>query len=350
MADWTSSMEQTFEYYTVDPTSWKERGRIDTVLDCSISHDFESDQLSTATFTITEALDECYIRPYLVVIQNGIKERFCLGTYLAQRTSSSFNGAYPEIEFEAYSPLQELDEKLPALGSYIPKGENILEQAYLRMGENMRAPIVRPSATAKLTDDFIAEDNDSELTFCRDLVAQAGYHLELDETGQVLFAPDTLLASMQPVWTYTDDNASIMQADISDTKDLYNIPNVVEVIYSGTSRVLTGIARNTDENSIVGIPRRGREVIKRITDPSFSGEPTAAMVQSFAEQKLEELSTLTCELNYKHAYNGVRIGDCVRMNYTAAGLTDIKARVTAQSFDCENSMQVSETAEYIVYF
>ena len=39
MPDWTKTMQQTFEYYVVDPGTWKETKKIDCVLNSSISRD-----------------------------------------------------------------------------------------------------------------------------------------------------------------------------------------------------------------------------------------------------------------------------------------------------------------------
>ena len=36
MPDWTSSMKQTFEYYIVDPGTWKNVKRLDNVKTCDI--------------------------------------------------------------------------------------------------------------------------------------------------------------------------------------------------------------------------------------------------------------------------------------------------------------------------
>lgn len=47
-----------------------------------------------------------------------------------------------------------------------------------------------------------------------------------------------------------------------------------------------------------------------------------------------------------HGYNGVRVGDCVRMNYSRAGITDIKAKVTKQTIECDTAGKVTETAVF----
>ena len=45
MPDWSSSMQQTFEYYVVDPESWKDIKLLDTVKSCSITRDAEAETL-----------------------------------------------------------------------------------------------------------------------------------------------------------------------------------------------------------------------------------------------------------------------------------------------------------------
>ena len=75
MPDWTKSMQQTFEYYIVDPTSWKDSEKLDNILSSTITRDSEVDTLGSATIDITNMIGECYIRIYLITIQNGIKEK-----------------------------------------------------------------------------------------------------------------------------------------------------------------------------------------------------------------------------------------------------------------------------------
>ena len=94
MPDWTKTMQQTFEYYVVDPGTWKEIKKIDCVLSSSISRDSTLETLGSASITVSESIGECYIRIYLVTIQNGAKERHSLGTFLVHAHSSTcFSGA-----------------------------------------------------------------------------------------------------------------------------------------------------------------------------------------------------------------------------------------------------------------
>ena len=43
MADWMSSMQQSFEYYIVDPNTWKDSKQITNVKSSTINRDYEED-------------------------------------------------------------------------------------------------------------------------------------------------------------------------------------------------------------------------------------------------------------------------------------------------------------------
>lgn len=346
MVDWLSSMQQTFEYYTVDPNTWKDLKLIDNVTSCSITRDSEVGTLGSATININESVGECYIRVYLVTIQNGLKERHPLGTFLVQTPSSSFNGKIQEVSMDAYTPLLELKENQPPLGYSILKDENIMDIAYRLTQEHTRAPVIAAGSDSTLFSDFVADTNDTWLTFLTDLITNAKYKFMLDEMGRILFAPEQDTASLQPVWTYTDDNSSILLPDLSMDHDMYGIPNVVEVLYSSGTGYYYSKVVNDDPNSPISTVNRGREIIYRVTDPDLIGDPTENQIDEYAEQLLRNMSTLEYTITYKHGYCPVRIGDCVRINYERAGLTNIKAKVISQDIDCKPGCLVTEKAVF----
>lgn len=346
MADWLSSMEQTFEYYVVDPGTWKDVRKIEYVKSCSITRDSEAATLGSATIDTTEDLGECYVRIYLITIQNGVKEKHPLGTFLIQSPAMSFDGRIQDVSMDAYTPLMELKENLPPLGYSVLKGVNVMDNVYRLAREYTRAPVVKPTCDTELFNDFVAETNDTWLTFITDLMANAKYEFVLDELGRILFSPKQKTASLQPVWTFDDSNSSILYPDISVDRDLYGIPNVVEVIYSNGGGYYYARVVNDDSNSPTSTVNRGREIVHRVTDPDMIGNPTKNQIQEYAEQLLKELSTLEYTISYTHGYCPVRLGDCVRLNYTRAGLTDIKAKVISQTIKCEPGCPVDEKAVY----
>ena len=346
MADWLSQMQQTFEYYTVNPSTWKDVKRLTNVKSCTINRDTESETLGSATIDVTESLGECYIRVYLVTIQNGLTERHPLGTFLVQTPSSKFDGKIRSVTMDAYTPLLELKEKKPPLGYSILENENVMERAYMICRENARAPIVQATSDEKLYSDFVANTSDTWASFLTDLIANAKFEFDLDERGRILFTPKQDTAALQPVWTFTDDNSSILCPEITLEHDIYGIPNVVEVIYSSATETFYSRVVNDDENSPTSISRRGREIPYRVENPDFGGVPTQEMIDEYAERLLKSLSTVQYTVTYTHGYCPVRTRDCVRLNYTRANIVNKKAKVISQSIKCETSCQVTEKAVY----
>lgn len=346
MVDWLSSMQQTFEYYIVDPATWKDAKKIENVKTCSISRDSDAGTLGSASINITESVGECYVRIYLITIQNGTKERHPLGTFLVQTPSTSFDGKVRNLSMDAYTPLLELKETKPPLGYSVRKGTNIMTIARQLTQENTRAPVVPASCDTNLFSDFVAETDDSWLTFLTDLLLNAKYSYDLDEMGRILFAPEQDTASLQPVWTYNDDNSSILYPNLNMDHDLYGIPNVVEVIYSHGNGYYYSRVVNDDPNSPTSTVNRGREIIHRVSDLDLIGDPTENQIDEYANRLLRELSSLEYTITYTHGYCPVRVGDCVRFNYSRADLKNVKAKVISQTIKCEPGCPVTEKAVF----
>ena len=346
MPDWTKTMQQTFEYYVVDPGSWRDIRKINTVISSSITRDSTLETLGSANITISESIGECYIRIYLITIQNGIREKHSLGTFLVQSPSFSFDGKIKNVTLDAYTPLLELKENPTPLGYSVLKDENILETAYRITREQVRAPVVKPQKDETLNTNFVANINDTWITFIRDLIANADYSLDLDEMGRIFFAPKQDTMSLQPIWTYDDSNSSILYPELSVDRDLYGIPNVVEVIYSNGNEYYYGKAVNDDVSSPISTVNRGRQITHRESNPSLLGSPNQARIQEYAENLLKELSSLEYTVTYTHGYCPVRVGDCVRLNYSRAGINGIKAKVISQNIKCESGCPVTEKAVF----
>lgn len=346
MVDWTKSMKQEFEYYEVDPVSWMDKQKLDDIKSSNIQYDLDTDTLGSATIEAINMLGETYVRIYLVTIQNGEKEKHPLGTFLVQTPSSDFDGKINNVSMNGYTSLMELKENGPQLGYTLLEDENIMENAYRITREQCRAPVVETKSDEKLTADFVANTSDSYITYVRDLIAQAKYEFGLDELGKILFNPVQKAEALQPKYTFDDGNSSILLPEVTIKHDIYGIPNVVEVIYSTNDKLYYSKVKNEDTNSPTSIPRRGREIIYRVTDPGLPGIPTQDQIDEYAERLLETLSEVEYQVSFNHGYYPVRIGDCVRLNYKAAGLNNIKAKITSQSITCKPGCQVKTTAVF----
>lgn len=344
--DWTKSMEQTFEYYEVDPNTWKDKQLLTTVKSCIVSRDETSETLGSASIDVTDLLGESYIRVYLIIRQNGNVAKIALGTYLVQTPSSTFDGMKRDVSMDCYTPLLELKENPPQLGYALLKGDNIMKEAYRIARENCRAPVIETILDKTLQNDFVSNTQDNWLIFLTDLISLANYKFDLDDEGKILFSPKQKVEELRPVWTFDDGNSSILLPSVSMDHDLYGIPNVVEVVASNGLETITSRVVNDDPNSPTSIINRGREILYRDTSPQISGFPTKEQLDEYAKNELEELSSVEYQVSYSHGYCPVRVGDCVRLNYKKADLIDVKAKIISQSIKCEAGVEVNETAVF----
>ena len=414
MPDWTRSMQQTFEYHVVDPNTWKDKSQLHIITGSSIERDSETDTLGSASINMTELVDECYIRIYLITVQDGVREKHTLGTYLVQTPSSSFDGRVRNISADAYTPLLELKENPPPVGFYIRKKENIMEAAYKLVSDHARAPAAETTSSNVLSYDFVANNDDTWFSFISDLISNAKHVFDLDENGRILFAPIQETASLQPVYTFNDDNSSVLYPDVELDHDLYGIPNVVEIIHSTSDRYYTCRVVNDDPDSPISTVNRGREIIHREINPEVNGaliedvvtcykveydketktykatyeevipEDEKALdvkttsgekvysysrtieytdrteketgylikikeskeLKQYAIDLLKELSTVNYTVTFTYAYRPIRLGDCVRLNYTAADIINVKAKIISQSIKCTPGCPVTAKAVY----
>lgn len=346
MVDWTDSMEQQFEYYIVDEKTWKDVKLLNNITSCSISRDLDTDTLGSASVSMKDMVGECYIRIYLVTIQNGVKERHPLGTFLLQTPSSSFDGKTNDVTVDGYTPLMELKENQPPIGYALLKDENILQRAIEIVKTNCRIPVIETTSTKLLTGDFVSNTNDTWIKFCIDLLAQANFHFNLDDYGKILFEPDQKIEELQPVYTFDDGNSSILYPELTLKHDIYKIPNVVELTADTPEGQYYTMAINDDPNSPTSTVRRKRRIVYRIEKPNLPGVSTREQLDEYVQKTLSELSSVEYKITFQHGYYPIRIGDCVRLNYKQAGFRDIKAKIISQSISCKPGCTIKETAVF----
>lgn len=353
MADinWAASMQQTFEFYVVDPGTWGNKKKLDQVTGGTISRNDEDETLGGANIVTTETLDECYIRVYLICIQNGSRFEFPLGTFLVQTPKEIYNGRVRNISLEAYTPLIELKDNAPPYGFTAMAGDFILETVSNLVLDNARAPVSRATSNDVLQSDFVSDfDSDTWLSYLSDMLSQIDYKFGLDEMGRILFEKKPDPTALTPVWTFDDGNSSILYPEVTIDRDLYGVPNVVEVLYSDENNFKFARVENRDDNSPTSIQNRGREVLHRVSNPDDLADdttsPSQRQINDYAKNLLRDLSSLEYTVTYTHGYCPVRVGDAVWLNYENAGLKNVRAVVKSQDITLRPGCPVSETAVF----
>ena len=345
MPDWTRSMRQTFEYYEVDPNTWRDKARLRNVISSSIERNSEDETLGSASIECPDDLTDKYIRQYLVTEQDGHKERFALGTHLYQSPSMSFDGKKKSNSQTGYTSLIELKDDIPPIGFSVASGENILNFVSKKTAEVARAPVIPTEIDSVLGGAFVSDTNDTWLTFLTDLLAIPEYIFREEPTGEIGFSPVQKLSKMTPIWEFNDNNSSILYPDISVERDLYGVPNVVEVVLTPqTGTPLYSTAINDDPSSITSTVKRGRRIVYRETDPAISQTATQDQLNEYADNLLKQMSEIEYSITFSHGYCPVRLGDCVRLNYSRAGLMGVNAKIVSQSIKCEPGCKVDAKA------
>lgn len=345
--DWSQSMGQTYEFYIVDPDTWADDTKLENVESCTITRDASDETKGTAQITSEDDLSDKYVRCYLIATQNSFTYKIPLGTYMYQAPGFKYNGKRQIVDQDGYTPLIELKENMPPIGYALPKRRVIMEDAYNIMREHMRAPITKSDSTAKLSTNFVSDVDDTWLSFLTDLIANAKYEFAVDAMGRICFEPIKDTNSLYPVYTYNDDNSSILYPEVQMQRDLYGVPNVVEVVYSPSNGVpISARAVNKVKSSIISTVARGREVVYRETSPDVEDGVTVDDLKQYATTLLRNMSSYEFEVTYTHGYCPVEVGDCVELNYVRAGIVGVRARVTRQVIKCEPGCPVEETAVF----
>lgn len=357
--DWTASMQQTYEYYTVDPVTWMDINRVDSVMSSSINRDSKSETYGSSSLETTELLDECYIRTYMVAKQNGRDFKFPLGTYLYTTAADTYDGIVHRYSMTGYTPLIELTEKPVPLGYWI-KGrsgvmpgrdaEEVLRKISGIIKENSRCRISISDSTRRfLINDYVAAPTENWLDIVKALITatyDAQYYIVVDPMGTVKLINNDDVEKTTAKYVFDDGNSSILLPNTSIQTEYFGIPNVVELIYNGRTGNFRSVVKNEDPSSIVSTVRRGREVVKRVFMTNTVNKETQEAIDARARELLENASTIEKTIAYSHGYCDVSVGDCVILNYKAANLTNIRAKVIAQSISCVPGCTVDETAVY----
>lgn len=361
--DWTKSMKQTYEFYIVNPVNGNNIKKLDTVISASVSRDITTDTQVSGSIEYDGELDEEYVRIYLVAEQGDEIEKIPLITMLCQTPSTSFNGKRKTTSITGYSPLIELQNVYPPLGYTIPSmamnpNTNLGELIPRICEDNMRMKVLtmpQDESMVRLTQQVLAQSYVSDpsrswFDLVQDLLGMTSYRARVDELGKIFFEKTQPIAQMTPIYTFDSNNSSILSSDISIDRDLYGIPNVIEVIVTlldGSS--ISAVAINDDKNSAASTTSRGRKVVQRVINPDNLGKLSndsegKERAIEYANELLEQASTLEYKISYKHGYCGNNIGDCVRINYPQAGINNEKAYVVSQKIDCKTGCTVEETA------
>ena len=352
MPDWTRGMTRTYEFWEVNPSTWGDTSLIDTVTGCTIVRDSDEDTLGHATFEMSAWSDEDgvwdserVIRVYLVTIQEGVRERFPLGTYMVQAPSLDFDGMRGSVTADGYTPLKELAGDFPPDYFHVDSGDAVAHAVRL-MSTYAKMPVGAAGIEAALEEPYVSEEGEDWLSYCRGLLAKGKAVIELTGRGEAVITPDQDPRSLMPVRTFDDSNSSILMPEASVASDAVDVPNVVRVVYSTGEGCLVSEVVNDSKSSPTSTVNAGRRKVLRESSPELPDNPTQRDVDEYAKRLMHEKGSTSYELTFSHGFvPDVDLRRAVRLNYSAMGVNAV-AQVVSMTIECTPACKVTTVARY----
>lgn len=340
--DWTRSLGIRWMYSVVDPSTWLDSYWLDEVASCTATWDSDTATVSSASIELSDKIPpECYVRAYCEATQDGVTERFAVGTWLVQTPSRGSDNTKATMSCQAYSPLLELQDQLPPIGW---SASGSVDDAIYDVCSHMRAPLVASPTGVTLASQVVAADGDTWLDVFWALCDAADIDAAIDGMGRIAPRPKVAPWALNPSITLDDrGERGILSAEATEETDLYDIPNRMEVIVSDSVKSVFGSYTNDRPESPVSTVSRGRVVSRRETNPDgLMAGCTQAQAVEFAERLLREASVLTKTWTVTAGVMPITLGDCVRLRHSMLGVDEI-ATVTKVDMTLDVTAQMALT-------
>jgi hypothetical protein len=197
---------------------------------------------------------------------------------------------------------------------------------------------VDAAVAATLTSARVWEAGTTKLEIVNDLLTTLyNSTLWVDGNGAYRATPYVVPARRPIVYELVDGETSIYSEDWSQEKDLFDIPNRVIAVQSGSGDepALSGTYSNTDPDSPFSYPSRGRwivAVLDGVETPDGTAPEVVAFLVAKARASLIAFSSVQAKVEVTILPINIRVGDIVRFRNAPAGV-DSKHVVTSISLD-----------------
>lgn len=331
MIDWSKGYSSDYYMTTVDPVTWRDGTRIN-LTGGSIKREI-ADLMESATIDCESGPQfiEKWVRVYLDVNQNGIRDHIALFTGLATSPSSNIEGRFVSNSLECYSVLK------PASDIYLLRGW--YAQAGLSGGSVIKdllsvvpAPIKMEENSPVLKSNIIAEDGETRLSMVEYILDVIDWIMQIEGDGTINIKP----RNQDVAATYDAIDFDVIENQVQITEDWFNCPNVFMAI----SDDLTAIARDDSPDSIFSTVNRGREVWVQESGCDLADET----IEQYAKRRLKQEQNIFKDISYDRRFvPNVYPGDIVRIKYPEQGLDGLFT-IQSQSIEISHSARTSEEA------
>ena len=329
---WNKGFSAQYFITQVDPKTWGDMGSL-RATSGSISRDGDSTLINSADLSLDRDPGEIWVRVYLYANQNGSSAREALFTGLTSTPNNSVEGWRVSHDVTCYSVLKPCSDVLLDIGWYTPKGMFAIDLvADLLSVSPAPIKIINKFDSPVLADYIVAESGESNLSMAVKILSAIGWTMGIDGSGVITIHP------VQNVIKATFDglNNDIIEPSFSNSNDWYSCPNVFRAVSDNECKVI----RDTDINSKLSIPSRGREIWAEETIVTLVGGES---LEQYAWRRLKELQSPSHPVTYSRRFvPNVYPGDLVRILYPGNKLNGI-FMVKSQSIELSHAATTEET-------
>lgn len=331
--EWNKGYSASYKVREVDPVTWHDRGEI-PIKTGTVKRTFTGLR-NSATLTTLEPLDgvEKWIRIYMDVRQSGAYAREAVFTGLAQSPKRKAYATRFDRTLDCYSVLKPADDVILPRGYYILAGTDAGD-AIRTLLSVIPAPVVIAENAPKIKTSIVAEDDETHLSMVNKVIESINWRVDIEGDGTVNILPYSAL----PVAKFDAVEYDVVEVPIDINEDWFSAPNCYRAVCDG----IEGVAKDTDENSPLSIPNRGREVWQTESGVSLSGNET---IEQYAERQLKAAQRVRKKLSYDRRFIPyVRVGSVVNLHFPQQEIDGLYL-VTGQSIKLGHGARTAEDAE-----
>lgn len=325
-----------FRYDRYSP-SGKYLGPLTGVISCSIAYDSLADIKRTAKFSVLDDGSINYlsdrIKPWVrLLMPDGGWVEWPQGVFLLSTPARalSSNGLVSRA-VDAYDSLADLAADLIP-DRYTAAAGVKYTDVISSIGQQITSRRVTPSSRT-LPAAMEWEPGTSNLRILNDLLAALNYRSAwFDENGVLVCEPYVSPDTIVPGYTYATDDRSVIRDDVTDTLDLFAIPNRwVLVVSNPEGPALSSSYTNTAAASPTSTASRGRVITDFRTEQDAADQATLdAKVQRLAFEASQVFEAVDLKTAIMPFHSNA---DVLGLVVNGLGLTTAKWSEQSWSFD-----------------
>ena len=335
--DYTRPYSATWRLYRVDEDTWADSDEYEAPVSASVTRSGEGDapEIDSGTLAFAsdpaQAFEQGYYRLAMIAAQDGGHERVDIATLLLGSDGGSIERGVDSRSTTGRSVLHPAATTRLQDGENVPKGTDGAQKAASLLRSCLKAP-VDVSGGFELADHYCFDFGASVLECAWRLLKSGGFCIQTDGRGRVHIGA----LPVEPVLDLSRANARLLHPKVSYKLDKSDVPNRFTAKMDGA----VAVAVNDDPDSEVSYAVRGYWVDEVDDSPTLLARET---LQSYAERRLSELSTVQDERSYTRAWAQASPFDIVRGSMPGVKLYG-DMRIASQTYACGAGITVDEKA------